>query len=82
MAQNKLDSQVYNSNGLCEAVNCYEPASTQITVKVGQKGTITLDLCCNCISKFVTCNDDQETITSGNNNTSRLEDALEVGGML
>lgn len=43
-------------NGLdkkwCEAVDCMAPATTEIKVKVGKKGSIHLCLCDGCQVKF------------------------------
>ena len=39
-------------NNICEAIDCFEKSTTEITVKVGKKGTITLSLCGSCINKF------------------------------
>lgn len=38
--------------GICEASHCNEEAITQINVNVGKFGTIKLNLCYNCTSKF------------------------------
>jgi hypothetical protein len=38
--------------GICEAYGCFEKATTQINVKVGQLGIIPLDLCTYCVKKF------------------------------
>jgi hypothetical protein len=40
------------NKGICEAYDCFERATTQINVKVGQLGTIPLELCTYCIKKF------------------------------
>jgi hypothetical protein len=40
------------NKGICEAYGCFERATTQINVKVGQLGTIPLDLCFYCVKKF------------------------------
>jgi hypothetical protein len=45
-----LDSQVNNS--ICECYGCFNKAMTKINVKVGQLGTILLDLCTDCVKKF------------------------------
>jgi hypothetical protein len=50
MSQNTIDPEV--NNVICEAVGCYAAATTKITVRVGQKGTISLILCNNCVHKF------------------------------
>jgi hypothetical protein len=39
-------------NAVCEAVNCFAPATKVVKVKVGQKGSICLLLCETCQSKF------------------------------
>ena len=45
-----LDSQVNNS--ICEGYGCFNKATTKINVKVGQLGTILLEVCIDCIGKF------------------------------
>jgi hypothetical protein len=44
---------VVNKN-ICEAVNCYAQATTNIKVKLGNsdRRTIALNLCNNCVKKF------------------------------
>jgi hypothetical protein len=46
---------IINKN-ICEAVNCYAEATTNIKVKVGNSAsagrTIVLNLCNNCVKKF------------------------------
>jgi hypothetical protein len=37
----------------CEAVNCYSKADTEVYLKVGTKGMISLFLCTNCKSKLL-----------------------------
>jgi hypothetical protein len=41
-----------SNNGICEASGCFEKATIDIKVKVGQGKKITLNLCKNCIKKF------------------------------
>jgi hypothetical protein len=50
MTKEVLDFQV--NNGICEAYGCSQKATTKISVKVGQLGSISLDLCTNCTDKF------------------------------
>jgi hypothetical protein len=50
MDKEVLDYQVNNT--ICEAVGCFKRATTKISVKVGQLGSISLDLCANCTEKF------------------------------
>jgi hypothetical protein len=50
MSQNTISCKV-NKN-ICEAFGCYATATTEIEVKVGNKGTISLHLCNNCVNKF------------------------------
>jgi hypothetical protein len=38
---------------ICEAVGCEQLASEQITVNVGEFGTLILSVCRNCIGKFL-----------------------------
>jgi hypothetical protein len=37
---------------ICEAVGCFAEATEKIEVKVGEKGTVCLYLCNNCVGKF------------------------------
>lgn len=41
-----------NDDHLCEAVGCFENPTTDIKLKVGQRQTIALHVCANCINKF------------------------------
>jgi hypothetical protein len=50
MTEKILDSIV--NNNTCEAAGCFAKATTKIDVKVGNQGTISLDLCGNCVNKF------------------------------
>ena len=49
---NKIDKDVNKS--ICEAINCSEFATKVIVVDAGKFGPISLSVCANCISKFVT----------------------------
>jgi hypothetical protein len=40
------------NNVICEGYGCFNKATTKINVKVGQLGTIPLDLCTDCLKKF------------------------------
>jgi hypothetical protein len=40
------------NNLVCEGYGCFNKATTKINVKVGQLGSISLDLCINCVKKF------------------------------
>jgi hypothetical protein len=42
----------FQLNNICEAFGCSQKAVTKIRVKVGQLGSISLDLCANCTEKF------------------------------
>ena len=41
-----------SNNGICEAVGCFEKATIDIKVEVGQGKEITLNLCKDCVKKF------------------------------
>jgi hypothetical protein len=56
MSQGIIDSDVNNT--ICEAVGCIAKATTEIRVKVGQRGIISLRCCKYCVGKFV---GDEET---------------------
>jgi hypothetical protein len=49
MNKESLDFEV---NNICEAFGCFQKATTKISVKVGQLGTIPLELCIYCVKKF------------------------------
>jgi hypothetical protein len=40
------------TSSICNAVGCNAGATTEIQVNAGQKGSITLSLCGNCVDKF------------------------------
>ena len=40
------------NNLICEATRCFEKATNNIPIKVGNLGIITLLLCSNCLAKF------------------------------
>ena len=50
MSENTIPTEIYNV--ICEAYGCYAKATTEISVKVGQQGTISLLLCKECINRF------------------------------
>jgi hypothetical protein len=52
------------NNVICEGYDCFNKATTTINVKVGQLGTILLDLCTDCVKKF----DDENTPGKSNLN--------------
>ena len=64
MIKEALDFQV--NNGICEAYGCSQIATTKISVKVGQLGTIPPDLCTDCVRKFdenILGNSEQKIVT-------------------
>jgi hypothetical protein len=40
------------NNSICEANGCTAPATTQLSVRVGDLGNISLSLCSNCVTRF------------------------------
>lgn len=50
MTKEVMELQVNNST--CEAADCFEKAATKIDVTVGKLGSISLDLCIECVKKF------------------------------
>jgi hypothetical protein len=50
MSHSTLSSEVNNS--ICEAYGCYAKATTEISVNVGELGTISLLLCKDCVNRF------------------------------
>ena len=41
-----------SNNDICEAVGCFEKATIDIKVEVGQGKEITLNVCKDCVKKF------------------------------
>ena len=41
-----------SNNCICEAVGCFEKATIDIKVEVGQGKEITLNVCKDCVKKF------------------------------
>jgi hypothetical protein len=50
VSQNIVSAEV--NKKICEAMDCFAEATITLAVKVGQKGTISLKLCRNCVNKF------------------------------
>jgi hypothetical protein len=50
LTQNTLPTPL--NNIICEGYGCFKKATTKIKVRVGQLGTIPLDLCTYCVKKF------------------------------
>jgi hypothetical protein len=50
LTQNTLSAPV--NNIICDAYGCFEKAATKIDVRVGKLGSISLDLCIECVKKF------------------------------
>ena len=40
------------NNSICEATGCTDRATTQLSVRVGDLGNISLSLCSNCVTRF------------------------------
>lgn len=45
------ECELYDDH-VCDAVGCFERATTEIKLKVGQTRTINLHVCIKCINKF------------------------------
>ena len=54
-----------NKNVSCEALGCNKKATVQLTVNVGSRGDITLNLCKKCVPRF-----DDRTVTKNSLNYS------------
>ena len=50
LSQGVISSKVNKS--LCETIGCFAQATTEIKVKVGKQGTVSLLLCKECVNKF------------------------------
>ena len=50
MSENTISSEIYNV--ICEAYGCYAKATAEISVNVGELGTISLLLCKDCVNRF------------------------------
>jgi hypothetical protein len=46
MTQNKMHPEI--NNGICEAIECFADATTEIVLQVGTKGRILVNLCKDC----------------------------------
>ena len=71
-----------NDDHLCEAVNCFEKPTTEIKLKVGQRQTITLHVCSNCINKFNQKERMLESVSQPLSNTNQSIQPLSVQGVL
>jgi hypothetical protein len=74
-----LHLQVYNV--ICEGFGCFKKATTKINVKVGQLGTILLDLCIDCVKKFDVNSsgkaDSKQKIVTNEEDKRRYREAIE-----
>ena len=50
LTQNTLSDPL--NNIICEGYGCFKKAATKIKVRVGKLGSISLDLCTDCVKKF------------------------------
>ena len=50
MANNTISSNA--NKDLCEAYGCFSRATSTCVVKVGERGTVSLNLCNVCVKKF------------------------------
>jgi hypothetical protein len=69
-----------NDDYLCEAVNCFEKPTTEIKLKVGQRQTIILHLCVNCINKFEQKERVLEQVDQPSSNTNQSIQPLSMQG--
>ena len=67
---------------LCEAVNCFEKPTKEIKLKVGQRHTITLHVCINCINKFNQKERMLESVHQPLSNTNESIQPLSMQGAL
>jgi hypothetical protein len=79
MNKEVLDFQV---NNICEAYGCFKKATTKISVKVGQLGSISLDLCNNCTKKFDQKGRMLESVHQPVSNTNQSTQSSSVQGVL
>ena len=47
-----------SNKDICEAFGCFKRAKTEIRVKVGEQGMISLQVCETCVAKFQECAED------------------------
>jgi hypothetical protein len=78
MSKEVMEAQVNNT--ICEAVGCFEKAATKINVKVGERGSISLDLCSSCIHKFDQKGRMLESVVQTLSNTNRIIQSSSSGG--
>lgn len=50
---NIINKEITNKQ-ICNAIGCIEEATKNIVIDAGKFGPISLSVCANCISKFVT----------------------------
>jgi hypothetical protein len=56
------ENSVPTKNEICEGFGCSAKSTTKISVPVGEKGSIMLFLCDNCIMKFRTDVEEKMTL--------------------
>jgi hypothetical protein len=79
MNKEVLDFQVNNS--ICEAVGCLARTTIKIKVKVGQLGTIPLDLCADCVNKFDVNKNVLEQVEEPFSNTNQNVQPVSIQGV-
>jgi hypothetical protein len=50
---NYINKEITNKQ-ICDAIGCLQEATKEIVIDAGKFGSISLSVCANCISKFVT----------------------------
>ncbi len=70
------------NNLICEGFGCFKKATTKINVKVGQLGTIPLDLCADCVKKFDVTKNVLEQVEEPLSNTNQSMQPFQCVGTL
>jgi hypothetical protein len=69
------------NNVICEGYGCSNKANTKISVKVGQLGTILLDLCTGCVKKFDVNKNVLEQVEEPFSNTNQNVQPVSIQGV-
>jgi hypothetical protein len=75
------NNEIHADNNICEATGCSAKATNKIDVKVGQRGTIGLHLCVNCIHKFDEKEKMLERVEEPLSNTNQNTQPLSLQGV-
>ena len=66
------------NDDVCEATGCFEKPMTKIKLKVGERQTITLHICNNCVNKFDQKERVLESVVQPVSNTNQSIQSLSI----